>query len=446
MVKRVQKVLTRDLHFREMALQSVYSFLMRAAGLAVNYFFLIFVTKHYGATGWGIFAICFSIIQICSMVGTFGFNVAFVKIIPQGYSNIKALYLRTLKSIVPINILLNVLIYLLAPQFGHFFGADGIYIDRYIRVASFGILPFSISLINSGILRGNKEIILFSFFDSLGRFLSGSIIVAVLTYINVDPYNVIVGFVAGLYLIAILSFKGIRDILNRQNKSNASIQFAFADFIKLGMPIFWGTLAVQGSLWSSTIILGYYLSKEQVGVFDATNRLASLLTITLFAINSISAPKFAESNGDANMLNRNVQASSKLIFWTSVPLYLFLLFVGNWLLKFLEHAAINEYLIFVIILSGQLVNTLSGSVGVLMQMTGYHRLNQKISFCSLVFTAVTLFVVTPMYGLVGAAIVVGLNIALRNIVSVIMMYNRTKILTVYNPPSIVSIFKKSQRA
>jgi hypothetical protein len=68
-----------------------------------------------------------------------------------------------------------------------------------------------------------------------------------------------------------------------------------------------------------------------------------------------------------------------------------------------------------------------------MQMTGHHMLSQKVSIGSFVFTTVLLFFITPVYGLMGASIITGLNIALKNIVSVILVYSRTGVLTVYIP-------------
>jgi len=72
-------------------------------------------------------------------------------------------------------------------------------------------------------------------------------------------------------------------------------------------------------------------------------------------------------------------------------------------------------------------------VGMLMQMTGLHKLSQRLSFASFMFTTATLFFFTPIYGLIGASIITGLNVALKNIISVIMVYSKTRIMTMYFP-------------
>lgn len=436
-IQKIKKKFGKDKHLNEMAKHSAYSFGMRVFGLLVNYLFLLFVTKYYGAKGWGIFALCFSLLQIAAMIGTLGLNIGFVKVIPQGYANVKGLYKQVLKFIIPLNILLTAIVYFGADVIGNYFNKDGVHIADYIRISSFGILPFSISMLNSGLFRGNKEIVLFSFFDSLGRFLFGGVAVLIFYQFSSDVSTVVTGFVIGLYILAIFSFRGINKILRKHNydENVEEKTYSFKELYKLSNSLFWTNFIYQGSLWATTIILGHYLLKEEVGIFDAMNRFASLLTIVGYAINSIAAPKFAESVSDKNLLERNVQASSKLIFFSTIPLFIAMVVIGPFILQFMGYTtpSVNAYLIFLVILLGQLVNNLSGLVGILMQMTGYHMLSQRISIGSFVFTTVLLFFVTPVYGLMGASIITGLNIALKNIASVILVYSKTGVFTVYMP-------------
>ncbi|CAN5543422.1 hypothetical protein BH10BAC2_BH10BAC2_37680 [soil metagenome] len=438
--KLKNKFFSKDKHLNEIAKQSAYSFGMRVLGLLINYLFLFFVTQYYGAKGWGIFALCFALLQIGAMIGSLGINTAFVKIVPQGYTNIRQLYYQVLKFIIPLNIAITAIVFFAADFIGNLFNADGIAVGGYVRIAALGILPFSISMINSGLFRGNKQIVLFSFYDSLGRFLWGGLIVFVLHFFSEDTYVVISGYVLGLYLLALLSFKGLNKILQPIQTANINSEdrvHSFKDLLSLSISLFWTTFVMLGSQWATTLILGHYLKKEEVGIYDATSRLAGLLTIILFATNSITAPKFAEAAHDKKLLQKNVNASSKLIFWTSVPLFLVMLVAGPLVMGLLGYgnvnSTVNEYYIFVIILIGQLINNLSGSVGMLMQMTGLHKLSQRISIGSFTFTTLLLFLVTPVYGLIGASVITGLNIALKNILSVILIYSKTKVITVYSP-------------
>ncbi|MEP6846945.1 MAG: oligosaccharide flippase family protein, partial [Panacibacter sp.] len=284
--RKIRHRFSKDKNINEFAKQSAYSFGMRVFGLLVNYLFLFFVTRYFGAKGWGVFAICFALLQIGSMIGTLGINVGLVKIVPQGYTNLKQLYNQVLRVIIPLNIVITIFVFFAADFISSFLDADGVSVGLYIKISALGILPFSISMINSGLFRGNKEIILFSFYDSLGRFLFGGIVVFILHFFSSDIAIIMGGFVVGLYLLAILSFMGIHKILKKRGESDIVEHkpYAFSELMKLSNSLFWTTFIYQGALWATTLILGAYLSKEEVGIFDATNRFASLLTIIGYAI------------------------------------------------------------------------------------------------------------------------------------------------------------------
>ena len=459
MIKKLKEKFSNNKSFEEMAKKTAYSFGMRVLGLLVNYLFLYFVNHKYGTKSWGIFALCFSMLSIGSMIGTLGVNVALVKIIAQGYSNLMELYKRIMKFFIPLNLGLNLIVFCFSGLIGKWLSSDGVEISTYIKIASFGILPFSISMINSAIFRANKEIVRFSFYDSLGRFLWGGLSVLVLYFFTNNSYTVISGFVIGLYILSFVSFKGLQKILHKDFSKNKpditedsmkiTEQYStMRKILKLSVPLFWSNFIMQGSTWAVTLIIGLYLSKEQVGVFDAINRFASLITIILYAVNSISAPKFAESLYSNTKLERNVQSSSKIIFFTTIPLFIVMLFGAPLIFNLLGFydaklpANVNIYFVFCVILLGQLVNNLSGSVITLMQMAGFHVLNKNISLISFIGTTSCLFFVTPLFGLAGAAVIVGLNIAFKNIASVVMIYKKMHILTVYYPRQFASLKMK----
>src|ERR1700741_4204717 len=110
-ILKIKQKFAKDKHLNEIAKQSAYSFGMRVFGLLVNYLFLFFVTRYYGVKGWGIFAICFALLQITSMIGTLGLNTGFVKVVPQGYTNVRQLYYQSLRLIIPLNLVITSLVF-----------------------------------------------------------------------------------------------------------------------------------------------------------------------------------------------------------------------------------------------------------------------------------------------------------------------------------------------
>ncbi|MDB4090701.1 oligosaccharide flippase family protein [Crocinitomicaceae bacterium] len=426
-----------DSDHKEMFNKSFYALVLRVFGLSVNFIFVLLTTKLYGAEGWGIFAICFSILQLCSLIGCFGINISIIKLIPQGNINTFKLYLIILKFIIPVNIFLTLLLYLIAPTISTLLTENGQSIEEYIKIISFGILPLSITIINSGLFRAKKQIISFTFFDNLGKFFFGIIVIGLVYFIyGENKFTMITGFVTGLYILASISIlKVIKIIKNDSNKIHSNEDStSLKSLLSLSSPIFWANFIGFGSFYVVTIILAFFVSKEDVALFDVANRLAGVLTIILFAVNSISGPKFAESASNKKLLGKIVHQNGQLLFYSSSVLFVILLISGNFLLSFFGYVSIdNSYLIFVLILIGQLINNLSGSVRLLLQMTGYHLFAQKISIYSFLFISFSLVVFVPLTGLIGASVIISINIAVKNIIMVVFVYRKLNIRSFYIP-------------
>ena len=83
-------------------------------------------------------------------------------------------------------------------------------------------------------------------------------------------------------------------------------------------------------------------------------------------------------------------------------------------------------------LVGQIINAFSGSVGVIMQMTGRERLFQNILIVALIINIGMNFLLIPTYGIIGAAIASSASIVFWNLTSVAFIYKEHKVLTFFN--------------
>ena len=75
-------------------------------------------------------------------------------------------------------------------------------------------------------------------------------------------------------------------------------------------------------IWTDKLMIGNMMSVTDVGIYGVAFKLSMFASVTLMAINSIAAPKFAEMYGEKNMkdLKKVAQKSTKMIFWSTLPL------------------------------------------------------------------------------------------------------------------------------
>ena len=74
--------------------------------------------------------------------------------------------------------------------------------------------------------------------------------------------------------------------------------------------------------WTDKLMLGNMTTPEDVGIYHTAFKLSMFAAVALMSINSIASPKFAEmfAKNDMEGLKKVVHQSTKMIFWTSVPL------------------------------------------------------------------------------------------------------------------------------
>lgn len=416
----------------------------RLVGMGINYVFLVYVTTHYDSEGWGVFALCFSILQFLSLTATLGAGAAAFKVVGQGTYEIKSFYRLIIGRVwLPASLIIAALLYFLSPQLSALFNQDGVEIAQELRATAFGIPPFAFAMINAGFFGGMKKIAAFSFFDSLSRFLFGGILVVAITeYLQIiQSLTLIIGFVTGLYVTAVISFAFLYPSLSVNSKietsssKNTPSRFSLKDLVELSFPLYLTTLFNRGSIWATTFILGFMLSKSDLGLFDTLYRLSSILTVVLYAVNSYSAPRFAESANDYESLKENAANSGKIMFWATAPLALLLFISGPFILSFLNYEATHfsvEFAALCIFILGQIIDNLTGPVNVLMQMTGLHNLTRNISILSFVIVTLSL-VLLGRFGLLVSVICYSFSVILKNVLAAFVVKKKLNVRTYYLP-------------
>jgi O-antigen/teichoic acid export membrane protein len=436
MWNKLKSILSAEGDLKEIVTKSSVAMLLRIIGMATNYLFLTFVIFKFGSEGWGIFAICFSILQFSSMFGTLGVDIAIVKLYASNKIDKIRLFKYSVAYVLPMNILLTIIIFFCADWIGMFF-KDVDNISTYIKYTALGILPFSFSLLIAGAYRGLKKIATYTFFDSLGRFTFGLLFVFIISlFIDSDEITII-GFVIGLYVLLLISLFTFIKTLKTYRSENGILNDSYTakELLRFSLSLFWNPIANRGISWTTIFMLSYYVSKSDVGVYDTCFRLASLLFIVQFAINSISAPKFAEfsNSQDLTQLKKVVRYITKFTFMAVTPIFIALLLTSPWLLQFFGDEFLEHYYTFLFIVIGQFIGTLGSSVGLFMQMTGFHIGYRNILFIVLLFNGVLGLLLIPNYGIEGGALVISFTVVLRNIFGVIYVYKKTGIRLFYIP-------------
>ncbi len=437
-LKVLHKIQHKD--HKELLSGAFLALMFKGFGLVFGYLFTIVAVRELGVTDFGIFAMAQGLYQVAAMIGRMGFDSSVVKHVSQlsfkqDHARIKEVYNKGLKVVLLAGTVTVLFFFLGADVLATYaFGKENL--TGAFQIMALAVLPSIILFYNSGALRGLKKIGHFSALVNFANFFLATILLLILPKFLAIERMLEVVFAIGVTLAALYSFiPWIRHSKFREHRPSSELKTK--DLIDTSLPmLFSGTLVTLNG-WTDTLILGAMVSEDEVGIFRVLLRVSSVANVVLFAVNSISAPKFAQLKdaNDTKGLQRYVTQSTKLIVFSTLPILLLIAVFYGPILSLFGDAFEPELYVWAVVLlcSGQLFNAFCGSGGMLLIMTGHQKANQNIILISFAINIVANLILIPYYGLFGAAFANMIGLVLRNLLYVIYTNKRMQINTIYNP-------------
>jgi O-antigen/teichoic acid export membrane protein len=416
----------------ELLSKSSSTFIFKIIGSLLGYVFLLLVTRTSGAEVWGIFVLCLAVLNITSILSRFGVDTALLRFVAQlkgKMEEIKGIYLQGFSLVLALSIVFSILLYFFSNIL-----AETVFqkpnLTPFLKVISFALIPFTIIHINAQAYRGLKRIKEFSFFQHTSKFLFAVIIFVLLFYFtDIDVIIMpIYSFLAAVFIVMIFSgvgifktFKGVQTI----------IIFTKKEILSTSYPMMLSSSILLLMAWADTIMIGIFKTEVDVGFYNVALKLAMLASIILGSVNSILAPKISETfnNNKIDEFKVLIKQSTRIIFFISLPILIVLFLFPEFLLSLFGQEFVIAKTTLLILLIGQAVNAMSGSVGLILQMTGKEKVYQNILLIALVFNIMLNLFLIPRFGIEGAAIASAFSFLFWNLSSVLYIYKGYKVST-----------------
>ena len=437
-LNKIQKKIQSESLLHQLVKFTSYTFLIRTFGAISSYVLVLLITQLYSSEIFGIYSITQTILLILALLCRLGFDTGSLRLVSKYYavndfSTIRFIYFKIVKLVFPISVLVSFLLY----YFSYFISInifDNILLYKPIQYISLAIIPFTFLLIHSESLRGMNRIVYYALFRSMTLPFLTTIFLIVFYYNRILLIETpILALLISIWLLFIISSFVFKKEINIKETSNNII--SYKKMLSISLP-----MLLTGSMfyllqWADTLILGIYLPESKVGIYNVSMKISLVTTILLFSINSYAAPKFSEcySTGNLSKLKKIIYYTTGLMFYTSLPILILVLFFSNNILAiFGDEYIIAKYsLIFLSI--GQFINAISGSVGYILQMTNNQKTFQYIMMSSVILNIVLNILLIPSFGINGAAFSSMLSYMLWNILGIIFIYKKLSILTIYLP-------------
>ena len=426
--RKFQKLFSKDRDFKEIAKGGSIAFLINLFGIVIGYLFVTLVSRIYkdsAASIYGQYVLITLLLRIGSIVTRFGTDTAMLRLTAalatkNLWGNIIDSRNKLLKILFSFGLLVTLVMVLFSNQWGAIFKISG----ETIRIGSFFIIPMALALFFSQSLRGLKKVGISSFLRNSAMPVINFILlpIGVLLvsknseyYSHLPSYTFFAAVIISLFIGFYFWNKAVpkNEILKVEEEHYKTVKNLFSSSYPLLLAesmIFIGT-------WVDQLMLGAMGNNEDVGIFNLCVKYAMVSSLSLQAVNTISAPKFSEYffKKDYSGLATNVKQTTKIIFYTTLPIVILYLIFPHFFLGLFGDSFTKGTMAFVFLAIGSLVSVMTGSVGVLLQMTGHQKVVQNILLVSIVLEVLLNALLIPLFGVTGAAVASMVCTVLKNL-------------------------------
>ncbi|GGE02422.1 flippase [Psychroflexus salis] len=424
----------QDADFKEILTKGFSFLLLKVGGTIVGYLFTLFITLKFGANIYGVVAFSFSIFMIVSVVGKLGLDTNILKFFSDNENDKDSglFYKSVLKSFVFSSVLSLLIFSFRYELVFQIFEVPKPQLLPYLPWVLAAIPLWSVNHISAGYLRAKKHTKSFAFFYNPARFLFSLLILSILYLITQDPIITVQAHFFAVLLSAICSFLLVSSQIKKKQKRSKVNSWSF---MFSGIPMMFSSSILILLGWMDTFVMGIYEDDSEIGIYNVSLKVATLASFSLEAINAILAPKIAKDYLTNNSKNykRLISFSTKLNFLISSFVIIAIILLKDILLGMFGIEFLAGATILIVFCFGQLINSFSGSVGVILQMTGKQKIYQNIVLVALVINLMLTFALTPIYGGVGAAIATVISMAFWNLGGAIYLKLYLNITSYFNP-------------
>jgi O-antigen/teichoic acid export membrane protein len=437
----------QDKDFAELFKKGGVSFLMRVGGQIMGFLLTLIIARYFGASGLGDYVLSIIVLRVFVMIAKLGMDTASIKVIASfatqnKWQSIKHYRRQVILVLTVTSIIASIVLCFFAEPIAELIGTKSL----YIRLNAFFILPMSFFALNYQSLRGLKKIGDYSFFYWMSRPAFSAIIILMIIQFTLNANVPIYAFLSSLFLVSVLAHTIFSLRLNaEQKKKEEDVIFdkmPTKSILLLSFPLMFAQSGQFIMAWADRLMLGgmTYVtlgmtSSHDVGIYDVAFKLSMFVNIALTAVSSINAPKFAElyAMKDFERLEKVVHQSTKLIFWSTVPLLVVFFSFSTQVFSAFGDDFKKGIFCFIILCSARMVSAFTGPAATLLQMTGRQVIFMKVLSAGAVINIVINYLLIPIYGIQGAAIATMSSVIFWNLTMVYFVKKEFGFLTIYIP-------------
>ena len=406
---------------------------MRISEILLTLIYTSMLGRFLGAEQFGIYAFAMAFVLIITLVTNAGVGTLVVKEISIGSSNnswpsIKGLLIRSYQGMLMVSAVAATAVWLVLWYFD-----DAISDSRAstLRLSIILVPILSFLYVAGFAIRGAGKIMLGQIAEQLVRpvlftVLFGLVVILSKTSITTAQSGILVNIAASGLALILVTYLIYRTMPGELWKSEAV--FKTPEWLKsITLFSFVGGMQIIMSQ-TDIIMLGLLSQDTSVGIYRIAAQGGALVALTLAALNMALAPRIARlyNRKDNSELQRIITLGSRVALLGAVPIAAILIGFGSPILNIVFG---REYVdgagALAILCIGQLVNVASGSVALILNMTGHEKDTARAIGIAASLNILLNLVLIPRFDIEGAAIATAVSMITWNSFLAFRVYART---------------------
>lgn len=430
------RIIPRIMGIGEIQRQSIISFVTQILVQGVGFFSTIYFAHTLGAGVLGAYFLFMSYFGIISMVTDGGFGGAAIKRISEGIEQNE--YLSAFFAVRSLFVVLAVLALILFRSYFVDINVSGVFIWLLLAL----IVSIVSGTISYGVA-GCGKMGIFSTCRFIGE-ISRILLQIVAVYFGFGIAGIAGGLVAGLLIAAIIEWRFLDLHL---------VRFRWSHLKSLSTFSFWLFLTSGGVMlysYSDTIMIGYFLSNADVGIYRVIFQFSGAAMFIANSLNAILWPKVSRwgKEGEIGLIEKSLSRAFSYSLVLAVPILAGGLLLGDRLLYFFYGADFARgFGTLVLLLVVQIISVFQMFLLMYLSALDRQKYAFKVTAVASIANILLNFILIPVIGIAGAAFATLITMTLNAVLGHRLLSKMIKvklenntILNILKASSIMSVF------
>ena len=411
-------------HLSKATREAGFTFFGQTFALAFGFAANVVMARLLGADLLGVYVLAWTVVMATSVLTTFGFEGGFVRYVSmyvgQGRHDLaRSIFSLGVRFGAVAGLVATAAIILLRGTLAERFFKEP-RLEGALLLMALAMLPYTLARLQAAALRALKD---------MRRSIAGLELWLRIPRLAIFLALFVIGFrlngvVAAAVVATVVSSLALASFLRSRARfllRGEKAEIPRREFVSYSAQMFAETATAFALLQSGRIVLGFFLTSADVGIYNVVVLVAGLATLFTFSWNAIFSPIIADvyHRGEVEVMGSLLRAITRWIVLLTLPLFAWLILSGRGVLSVFGSDFTAGYAALVVLAAAQVLDSAGASVSSCLAMTKYQRYNvMNILVMAVVSVALNVALV-PRMGILGAAVATGAAIALVNVARIV---------------------------